>query len=264
MIAFAVALMLLAGQAAPDPRRPTPVTDTAPPELPAGLKQAVLIVSKTNGYRHHLQIPHSNTAIGEISREQGRRSFITENAAVFNDRDLARFSVIVLNNVSGDFLSAPQKDAFRRFLDRGGGVVALHSAGDSSHAWPWYLDTILSTKFLGHPGGADQFQAATVNVEAPRHPVMRGVTLPWAPVDEWYSFVRSPRGPGVTVLATIDEASYRPSEKLAMGADHPVIWTSSKTRGRIVFSALGHKAEAYADPNYRRIIANAIRWVGRQ
>lgn len=261
--AFAVALMLQAGQAAPDPRRPAAVTDTVPPELPAGLKRAVLIVSKTNAYRHHEQIPHSTKVIGEIAQDLGRRSFATENAAVFNDAMLGRFSVVVLNNVSGEFLSEPQKAAFRRYVDGGGGVVGLHAAGDSSHAWPWYLDTILSTKFIGHPGGANQFQPATIRVEQPRHPVMRGVTLPWAPVDEWYSFVRSPRGPGITVLATIDEGSYRPGEKLVMGADHPVIWTSSKARGRIVYSALGHRAEAYDDPNYRRIIANAVRWAAR-
>lgn len=257
-------LAVLVAPNASSPSRPTPVIDTVAPVLPNGLKRAVLIVSKTNAYRHYQQIPHSNAVVADLAAALGRKTFTTENAAVFNDAALARFSVVVLNNVSGDFLSEPQKVAFRRYVERGGGVVALHSAGDSSHAWDWYLDTLLATKFTGHPLNAEQFQSATVKVERPDHPVMRGVTLPWAPVDEWYSFVRSPRGPGVTVLATIDEGSYRPGTTLAMGADHPVIWTSEKARGRIVFSALGHKAEAYDDPNYRRIIANAIRWTARQ
>ena len=63
----------------------------------------------------------------------------------------------------------------------------------------------------------------------------------------------------MTVLARIDEASYRPGAKLAMG-DHPVIWTNPATKGRVVYSALGHAPEAYDDPNYRRILVNAIRW----
>ena len=63
-------------------------------------------------------------------------------------------------------------------------------------------------------------------------------------------------------LARIDEASYRPGAKLAMGA-HPVIWFNPRSNGRVVYSALGHTPQAYNDPNYRRILANAIRWAAR-
>ena len=91
---------------------------------------------------------------------------------------------------------------------------------------------------------------------------MAGVTLPWSPVDEWYAFDADPAARGMTVLARIDEASYRPGAKLAMGR-HPVIWTNPATKGRVVYAALGHAPEAYDDPNYRRILVNAIRWAGQ-
>ena len=48
----------------------------------------------------------------------------------------------------------------------------------------------------------------------------------------------------------------------AMGA-HPVIWINPRTKGRVVYSALGHTPGSYDDPNYRRILANAIRWAAR-
>jgi len=66
----------------------------------------------------------------------------------------------------------------------------------------------------------------------------------------------------MTVLARIDEASYRPGAKLAMGR-HPVIWTNPATKGRVVYAALGHAPEAYDDPNYRRILVNAVRWAAQ-
>lgn len=245
-----------------DPHLPTPTYDRVAPVLPANLHHAILIVSKTNGWRHLEHIPRSNAVLAEIARDQGRRSYVTENAAVFNDAQLQRFTVVVLNSASGDFMTPDQREALQRFVARGGGVVALHAAGDNSHKEPWYVDTIIGTRFIGHPGGEDQFQAARVIVDRPDHPVMASVRLPWSPTDEWYSFANDPATRGMTILARIDEASYRPGAKLAMGA-HPVIWINPRAKGRVVYSALGHTPAAYQDPNYRRILANAIRWAAR-
>lgn len=259
---LALLALLTMAQAAPDPHQPTPTYDTVAPILPKGLQHAVLIVSKTNGWRHIEHIPHSNAVLADIAKSLGLASYVTENAAVFNEEQLKRFSVVVLNSASGDFLTEDQRAAFARFVARGGGVVALHAAGDNSHTDPWYTRTIIGTKFTGHPGGSDQFQPARIAVDRPEHPAMAGVQLPWSPVDEWYSFDANPAAGGMTVLARIDEASYRPGAELAMGS-HPVIWINSSAKGRLFYSALGHAPEAYDDPNYRRILSNAIRWAKR-
>ncbi len=259
---LAVVGLLTAAQSAPDPHLPRATYDTVRPVLPAKLDRAVLIVSKTNGWRHIEHIPHSNDVLADIARGLGRASYATENAAVFNDEQLRHFSVVVLNSASGDFLTPDQRAAFARFVARGGGVVALHAAGDDSHTAPGYVDTVIGTKFIGHPGGDDHIQSARIVVDQPRHPVMAGVTLPWSPKDEWYSFSGDPAAKGMTVLARIDEASYRPGAKLTMGS-HPVIWFNPRSKGRVVYSALGHTPEAYDDPNYRRILVNAVRWAAR-
>jgi uncharacterized protein len=258
---LAMIAMLAAAQAAPNPHLPTPTLDRTAPTLPARLDRAVLIVSKTNGWRHFEHIPHSNAVLAEIAQDLGRKSFTTENGAVFNDAQLRHFSVVVLNSASGTFLTPEQLGALERFVARGGGVVALHAAGDDSHKEPWYDATILGTTFIGHPGGEDHIQRARVVVDQPRHPVMAGVTQPWTATDEWYSFSGDPSARGMTVLARVDEASYRPGAKLAMGR-HPVMWINPRAKGRVFFSALGHDPEAYDDPNYRRILTNAIRWAG--
>jgi type 1 glutamine amidotransferase len=260
-ITIALSLLTMA-QAAPNPHLPPPTYDAVAPVLPAKLHNAVLIVSKTNGWRHIEHIPHSNMVLADIARGLGRESYVTENAAIFNDAQLRHFSVVVLNSASGAFMTDAQRAAFARFVARGGGVVALHAAGDDSHTDPWYKSTLLGAKFIGHPGGSDQFQPARVIVDRPEHPLMAGVRLPWSPVDEWYSFDANPATRGMTVIARIDEASYHPGTKLAMGA-HPVIWTSPAAKGRIVYSALGHAPESYDDPNYRRILTNAVRWAAR-
>lgn len=260
----AVFLALVAPLAEPasDPHQPTPVMDSIAPALPAGLTDGVLVLSKTNGWRHIEHIPHSNASLARIAAAQRRTAFVTENAAVLNDRDLARFRVVVLNSTSGDFAAPEQRAALRRWIEAGGGVVALHAAGDGSHEWPWWIDEVIGARFIGHPGGADHIQPAALRVLAPKHPVMAGVTLSWRPRDEWYSFDRAPAG--AEILAAIDETTYRPHPGQEMGALHPVIWTRQVGRGRVVYAALGHTPESYDDPNFARIIANALRWVVRR
>jgi len=259
---LAVLALFTMAQTVPDPHLPKPTLDSVAPTLPRGLQHAVLIVSKTNGWRHIEHIPHSNSVLADIAKGLGRASFVTENAAVFNDDQLRHFSVVVLNSASGDFLTPAQRAAFARFVARGGGVVALHAAGDNSHTDPWYVRTVIGTTFIGHPGGADHLQPAQLLVDKPEHPIMAGVKRPWSLVDEWYSFDTNPAARGMTVLARIDEGSYRPGAKLAMG-EHPVIWVNPATKGRVFYSALGHAPEAYDDPNYRRILTNAIRWAAQ-
>ena len=258
-------MMALVAVAQPpgDPHLPGRTVDTVAPTLPVGLTRGVLIVSKTNGWRHIEHIPHSNAVLADIAKRLGRPSYTTENAAVFNDEQLRHFSVVVLNSASGDFLSPEQRAAFARFVARGGGVVALHAAGDNSHKDPWYIDTVIGTTFTGHPNGEDHIQAAEVTILRPSHPVMVGVRAHWMPRDEWYSFDSNPAMRGMTVLAEVDEASYRPGDTLRMGADHPVIWVNPRTRGRVFYSALGHEPQLYDDPTYRRILTNAIRWAAK-
>jgi type 1 glutamine amidotransferase len=258
-----VTAFLAVGPTVAQTHRPAPTYDKVAPVLPEDFDGAVLITSKTNGWRHIEHIPHSNVLLAQIAENLGRRSFVTENAAVFNDAQLRRFAVVVLNSTTGDFLTSDQGAALARFVAGGGGVVALHGAGDSSYAAPWYVKTITGARFIGHPNGKDQFQTARVTIAESDHPVMAGVRLPWSPRDEWYSFSPNPAKNGMTVLARIDETSYRPGKPLAMGTDHPVIWVNPNAGGRVFYSALGHTREAYDDPNYRLILTNAIRWAAR-
>ncbi|MEO6102627.1 MAG: ThuA domain-containing protein [Pseudoxanthomonas sp.] len=239
---------------------PTPMMDTQAPALPQFTRDhAVLIFSKTNGFRHE-SIAASNTALAELVQAKGWDSYTTENAAVFNTRDLARFKVIVLNSASGDLFLPPQRAAFRQWLEQGGGLLALHGAGgDNSYAWDWYGDTVLGALFIGHPAHPRQFQQAMVHIEDRRHPTMQGLPDQWQREDEWYAFDRVPTGHGTRILATLDESTFDPPQEQRMGR-HPIIWTRCVEKGRVFFSALGHQDQAWAEPLHRQMLGNALEW----
>jgi hypothetical protein len=240
------------------------VYETTPPALPAHLNQtAILVFSKTNGYRHEEAIPAANRALEAIARAHGWSAVFTENGAVFDPAILSRFQATVWNNTSGDTLNSAQRAALQTYLENGGGFVGIHSAGGDPHYdWPWYVQNIIGAQFLGHPLNP-QFQRATVHVEDAGDPIMAGVPASWSRVDEWYSFKTSPRASGAHILATLDETTYSPKllwKDLRMGSGHPVIWKHVVGKGRVFYSALGHQAAAYSDPIYVGILDRAIQW----
>lgn len=262
-VAATLALALFAAQAAPastDPRRPAPTFDSVPPEIPALTRPAVLIVSKTNGYRHD-SIAQAVPAIAALVRARGWSSFATENAAVFNRQQLAKFDVIVFANASGDIYTPDQRAAFQEWIGKGGGWVGLHSAGDGSHP-EWVVKMRGNGHFVGHPGGADQFQAADLIVADRTHPATRGLPERWRWTDEYYAWDAAPAA-DAHVLARLDEAGMRLDPEYRMGDAHALIWWRCEGRARIFFSALGHKAEAWSDAAHLRLVDGAIGWAAR-
>ncbi len=244
--------------------------DIEAPELPAGLSApAILVFTKTNGFRHTEAIEAGVPLLQEIAARRGWSLFHTENGAIFNDAQLARFAAVVFHNASGDLLNEAQEGAFKRYLAAGGGFVGTHAAGDASHeSWDWYIDEVIGALFTAHIMGP-QFQEARVKVEDPTHPATKALPAEWKHTEEWYSWDANPRERGFHVLATVDESSYEPYARmlgmesdLRMG-DHPILWTRCIGRGRTLYSALGHSAEAYETPELQALLEGAIAWAAR-
>lgn len=248
---------------------PNHTHESLPPELPAELAHpALLVFTKTNGFRHEDGIAAGVELIREIAARRGWSVFHTENGAVMQPELLARFDAIVFQCASGDMFDDAQERAFRAWLEAGGGWLGVHAAGDDSHReWHWYVETLIGSSFIGHPMGP-QFQTARVNVEDANHPATANLPASFDHEEEWYSWEKSARTAGMRVLATIDERTYTPvasflgSEKdLRMGDDHPVVWSRCVGRGRAFYSALGHSGEAYAKPEHAALLEGALAWV---
>lgn len=240
------------------------VYETVPPKLPADIaRPAILVFSKTNGFRHEEAIPAANAMFAQIAKQKGWGYFQTENGAAFDPAILAKFDAVVFNNVSGDVFTPAQRQALKQFIENGGGFVGVHGAGgDFSYDWRWYVDDLIGAQFKGHPLNP-QFQQATVRVEDKSHPATHELRDVWPRTDEWYSFENSARKPGFHVLATLDEATYSPKmmgRDLAMGKDHPIAWWHCMGKGRVFYSAMGHQAAAYAEPDYRKMLLGAVAW----
>ena len=236
---------------------------------------AMLIFSETRDWRHEDGIVGANLAIIKQATEMGYSYFSTEHSAIFNAEELAKFDIVVFNNMTGDALTPTQEAAFEAWLAQGKGAVLIHGAGDSSHQdWDFYHNEMLGATFTSHPA-EPQFQDARVEVLNTGHPVMAGVGKDFTAYEEWYSF-EAPPSDDFIVLAGLDESTYSPVNNqwgdisdLRMGPeteDHPIIWARclGENQSRVVYTAMGHRHQTYEAKEATLILNNALNWTARK
>ncbi|MBV1686710.1 ThuA domain-containing protein [Novosphingobium sp. G106] len=230
-------------------------------DLPAG-KPHLLLFEKINGFKDEPSVNAAHAAFLAMAERKGWAIAVTDKAGAFNPATLRRFDAVIWNNISGDVLSLSQRRAFQGWLEQGGAYIGVHgSAGDPAYFWDWYADKLLGARFLAHPM-APQFQNARVVVDK-THPISQTLPAEWTMNDEWYSFKTNPRAAGAKVIATLDESTYKPvgmmNIDLRMG-DHPIAWTNCIGKGRMFYSAIGHRPETYSEPHYVAMLETAIDW----
>ena len=219
--------------------------------LPAAEFRA-LVFSKTLMFRH-ASITNGIEAIKQLGAEQHFQVDATEDAGAFTATNLAKYKVVIFLSTSGDILNEAQQAAFRSFIEKGGGLAAVHAAvaGDvaTEGAWPWYGEA-LCARFTNHSA----IVQATVDVEDRRHPSTAPLPEHWVRTDEWYNFISSPRGPA-RVLASLDESTYKGG---TMGKDHPIAWCRQMGKGYIWYTALGHTEESFTEPLFLKHLLGGI------
>ncbi len=141
------------------------------------------------------------------------------------------------------------RDALAGFVERGGGLVAMHTTPICFDDWPGWGDIVGGG---WHWGVSAHPPAGPVRAEVVAdHPVTAGVPAHLELVDEVYGDLDL--RPGLVVLAT--------ARRHDDDAEQPVLWAHRYGAGRVVFDGFGHDAESIRDPGHRRVILNAIDWV---
>jgi type 1 glutamine amidotransferase len=213
----------------------------------------VLVFTRSTGYRHR-SIPAAVGAIARLGRTHGFAVDQTDDEARFTPSALTRYAAVIFVSTTGNPLAAPaHRRAFRRYIAGGGGFLGIHAASDSMYGWRWYVG-LVGASFRRHAPGTP---AAVVRVEDRRSAATRGLPRAWRRVDEWYAFRADPR-PAVHVLASVDEASYRPSGPASMGRDHPIAWCRRYGGGRSVYTAMGHTTGSYREPRFLAHLLGAV------
>lgn len=240
-------------------------TDRPTINFPAG-KPAVLLFSKTTGFRHGESIDASKPVFQQLAQQNGWFVYETEEGGVFNPEQLKQFKAVVFDNSTGRVLNDEQQQALSQYVEAGGALVGIHGSGDDSHHWPWYETNLLGTKFSHHPLDP-QLQQATIHVDTNADSTLtRRLPASWKHTDEWYVFLTQPKG--MSTVAYIDGDKIIPNgnmlfikdKNFGMGMYHPVAWHRTVGQGKTFYTSMGHNAAVWQDANFIQLLDNALRW----
>ncbi|MBL8067076.1 MAG: ThuA domain-containing protein [Armatimonadetes bacterium] len=211
-------------------------------------KPAILVFSKTAGYRHE-SIPDGIAAIQKLGKQNNFAVEATEDSSQINQSNLKNYRAVVFLSTTGDILDLTQQTDFRSYVESGGGFVGIHAAADTEYDWPWY-GRLVGAWFKSHPA----IQPAAVKILDAGHPSTAHLPKTWARTDEWYDYRALPE---TQILAKLDPASYQGH---TMGDDHPIVWCHMVGKGRSWYTGMGHTKESYADPMFQKHLLGGILW----
>ena len=228
---------------------------------PVSARWRVLVLYENGG--HH--IAYSQRAriwLDQLAANNGFGVDYIQNTDTLDDALLSRYALFIQLDYPPYGWKEQASAAFERYISEGrGGWIGFHHASllgefDGFPLWQWY------SQFLGDITYVDYiptFAQGTVNIEQARHPVMEGVPASFRiEKEEWYTYNRSPR-PNVDVLASVDEATYKPDTTIKMG-DHPVVWTNRKVPARNLYIFMGHSPDLFDNTAYTTLVRNVIFW----
>jgi len=212
----------------------------------------ILVFSKTNGF-HHKSIPAAKEALILMAKQHNWTLTFTEDSLAFNDyKSMKQYKAVIFLMTTGKVFGIQQEEVFQKYIEKGGGLITLHTGTDCEMNWEWYMNTV-GGKFKNHP----KQQLAKFIIEDSTHPATKQLPKEWLHFDEIYNF-GSPVVSSAHILICVDESTYTGG---TMGALHPIVWYNYCKKGRIFQTALGHADDCYVDNNVLQHISGGINWV---
>jgi putative membrane-bound dehydrogenase-like protein len=186
-----------------------------------------------------------------ILRDAGFATFYTSDPTKAAE-ELARAEVLLFSSNDAAYAKSPEfQRAFAAFVADGGGLVLLHPATWYNWSeWPAYNSTFVGGGSKAH----DPLGEFGLTVIQPDHPVVAGLEREFRLHDELYQIAFEP---GVKTQVLVET-----SVSGQTGRKHPAVWIVTHPKSRIVGIAPGHDGAAHREPNFRKLLANAVRWAG--
>lgn len=176
-----------------------------------------------------------------------------DDSEIFEDIAGSDYDVIVLYNMTQKI--SPKRQAnFIKLLNRGVGLVGVHHSIANFQDWPEYRNIIGAKYYLKvttengvtYPRGQYKHDVdINVHIKDAKHPVTHGLS-DFSINDETYTKYTFDKGS--RILLTTDHSM----------SNKELCWVRNYANARVCFIQLGHGPRAYANPNYRRLVRQAI------
>jgi uncharacterized protein len=203
----------------------------------------VVVVTATSAFRHSSieiaeEVIRGMAAAGGFDITYARTE--DEMRAALSAKALRRTKLVIFANTTGD-LAPEVRAALLRWVRDGGSFVGVHSASDTWHESPEYIE-MLGGEFETHP---DEMNGTLVVVDR-EHPATAPLESPHVVFEEFYQFKNFARD-RINLLVTRDDGS-------------PLAWSKSFGAGRVFYTALGHREDVWTSAWFQQHLSGAIAW----
>ncbi|MGC4047282.1 MAG: ThuA domain-containing protein [Armatimonas sp.] len=211
----------------------------------------LLVVTVTKGFRHGDSIPVAEKILADLGAKSG--AFTVDY--VRDDAEMAqKMTLESLKNYDGVFFASttgelplPDKDGFLKWIASGKAFIGTHAASDTFHEYKPYLEMI---------GGEFKTHGAQVDVEClvqdMKHPATKGLGKSVTVFDEIYQFQSYDKNT-FHELMVLDK---HPNTKEP--GYYPIAWCKRYGKGRVFYTALGHRPDVWQKPWYQEHVLGGI------
>ena len=244
-------------------------------------RKKILMFTKSSGFEHDMvkrsggKLSPAEQIVTDLGQKRGIEVTATKDGNFFSQPTLSQYDAFFFYT-TGDLTTAGQdknspmtpegKKAFLDLIRQGKGFIGAHSATDtfepaSAHTDPNppasldpYVEMI-GAEFVGH----GQQQKARARVADPRFAGMQalGQGIEWT--EEWYALRGFP--PDLHVLLVMETEGMQGN--FYQRPPYPNTWARMYGRGRVFYTALGHRDDVWANPAYQALLTGAMAWTVR-
>jgi len=204
--------------------------------------------------RHPFEVPELHAVFKSIPEidfyPQHTEDFISDTGKAYNQYDVVVFYNFHQETPGNEqnWWDKPMKEVLEHLGDAQQGIFLLHHAILAFPKWELWADIcgIHDRKFSYYVN-----QTVKTQIVNPDHPITMGMKS-WEMIDETY--LMNDAGSDSEVLLTTDNP--RSMKTLA--------WTRQYKKARVFCYQAGHDNQTYADPNFRCIVSQGIKWLAQK
>ncbi len=243
----------------------------------------ILFFTKSSGFEHSViswksgQPAYAEKELLKLGEKNGWEFVFSKDGSKFGKDYLGQFDAVFFYT-TGDLcspgtdkqppMSSGGKQALFDYVRGGKGFIGTHAASDTFHTANESQKG--SDRYLNHGEKADPYvrflggefikhgaqQVAKNKATDAKFPGFEKVPGEFAFQEEWYSL--KDFTPDIHVLTVIDAPAMKGVEY--QRPPYPTTWARKEGRGRVWFTAMGHREDVWTNPIFQDILVGGIKW----
>jgi uncharacterized protein len=212
-------------------------------------KQALIVWGGWDGHTPE----RSANIVRELLTENGFDVRLETETSAFADPDLGRFDLIV-PAITMSEIQKEEVDNLTATVSAGAGLAGFHGLMCDSFRKETEYQFMTGGQWVAHPGNIIDY---TVNITRGDDAIMSGI-VDFAYRSEQYYMHTDPSNE-VLATTTFTDEHFEGIDGVVM----PVVWKRKYGKGRVFYSALGHTADEFANPQMKLMFERGMLWAAR-